>query len=36
MSAADQLDQADTLGVDAMMRKPFAFEDVEAMVDRFL
>ncbi len=36
MSAADQLDHAKTLGVDAMMRKPFAFEDVEEMVERYM
>ena len=36
MSAADQLDHAMALGVDAMMRKPFAFEDVEEMVERYM
>ncbi len=36
MSAADQLSQIKALGVDAMMRKPFAFEDVEEMVERFM
>lgn len=36
MSAADQLGHAKELGVDAVMRKPFAFEDVEAMVERFM
>ena len=36
MSAADQLSHAKELGVDAMMRKPFAFEDVEEMVERYM
>ena len=36
MSAADQLGHAKALGVDAVMRKPFAFEDVEEMVGRFI
>ncbi|GAC1432847.1 MAG: hypothetical protein PVS3B3_01840 [Ktedonobacteraceae bacterium] len=36
MSAADRLGQTKTLGVDAMMRKPFEFEDVEEMVEKYL
>ena len=36
MSAADQLDHAKALGVDAMMRKPFEFEDVMAMVEQYM
>ncbi len=36
MSAADQLDLAKALGVDAMMRKPFEFEDVMEMVERYM
>jgi len=36
MSAADQLSQVKMLGVDAMMRKPFGFEDVEEMVERYM
>ncbi len=36
MSAADQLSHAEALRVDAVMRKPFEFEDVEAMVERFM
>ncbi|GAC1403005.1 MAG: hypothetical protein NVS4B11_35780 [Ktedonobacteraceae bacterium] len=33
MSAADQ---GKTLGADAMMRKPFEFEDVMEMVERYM
>jgi hypothetical protein len=36
MSATDQLGHEKELGVDAVMRKPFAFEDVEAMVGRYM
>ena len=36
MSAADQLGHAKELGVDAVMRKPFEFEDVEEMVGRYM
>ena len=36
MSAADRLGQVKILGVDAMMRKPFEFEEVEEMVERFM
>ena len=36
MSAADRLDQAKALGVDAMMRKPFEFEEVMGMVERYM
>ena len=36
MSAADQLGHTKELGVDAVMRKPFAFEDVEEIVERFM
>ena len=36
MSAADRLGQVKALGVDAMMRKPFEFEEVIEMVERFM
>ncbi len=36
MSADSQLDYAKALGVDAMMRKPFEFEDVMDMVERYM
>ncbi len=36
MSAADQLAHAKALGVDATMRKPFAFEKVMGMVEKYM
>ena len=36
LMSADQLDAANVLGVDATMRKPFEFEDVMDVVERFM
>ncbi len=36
MSAADRLGQATMLSVDGAMRKPFSFEDVMGMVERYV
>ncbi len=36
MSAADQLSHVKELGVDAMMRKPFEFEEVMGMVEQYM
>ena len=36
MSAADRLGQARMLGADATMRKPFDFEEVVGMVEKYV
>ncbi len=36
MSAADRLGQATMLSVDGTMRKPFSFEDVMDMVEKYI